>query len=419
MLYLLAWMPSESIGSAAGDATLAAPPETADFWLARLRTEAQTRRQDERLTITVDHRTRRGAESLVFRSQPVAGFAEPEISLDLGKIRVWTRPAGLTEDRDPAIRIAHELDFRSYYEAPTTPGATTTEALREAIPALMVPHLALTLGGPLFPDFGPVVWTEALEDRPRVGTPTVRLSGATESGEEIELTIEADDSPRLTSAIVRVPDERVTIRIACEPAQSEPGRLGYDIAGRERLERMSDLRARPGDIRAGDTLPYMPLVFFTLDDTVPVEAYRHKLMIFFDAHDLATGLPEDVAIGLDALREASRRIGPVTRIEPIGIFNPLDVAGQIQIVEVNLMEATDPDRPWYSLSDTYSIRRVSADGSPVIVVASKGGYVAGVIELEPVDGELSEEEREGRVSRLASRVVELCRALDRRSDGRD
>lgn len=395
------------------------PAQTARFWIAQLRDHYRTTPLRERITITVDADPDRGREFLTFASQPLDGFREPEVFVDLGRVEIWTRPPGDDEQGPGKVRMAHEFDMRHYYEVPTSEGATTAQTWREALPPLIVPQLALSLGGPLFPELGEVTWTDATEHARGADARTLELEGTLGAG-TVRMTIEADATPRVLETVIEAEPGPVTITCETEILPPVEGRLGYDIARRERLDSMSDLRARPGDVRAGDTLPDLPLVYFTLGDDVPVEAYRQRLMLFFDGHRATeAGLPDDASAALDALRQAAEEVGPTTRIDPIGVIDPLRVAGNLQTAEIRMMEAVEPEAVWYTLSDTHTIRRFSAESDLAIVVASKDGYVAGVIDLGDLAQRLNEEGRDEVVASLAREVERLCRLITRRERGLD
>ncbi len=384
----------------------------ADFWLARLRQHYRSEPVRERLTITVDAGRERGREFVLYASQPLDGFREPEVMLDLGEIEVWTRPPGDEEEGPGAVRVAHELDFRSYYEAPAT-DATTLETMRSHLPPLVVPQLALTLGGPLFPSFPDIEWTHASEDRPVGQTPSVTFKG--HSGDaEIRLVIEADDTPRLLEATLETKPGPVSITVTSESLEASGDRLGYDVSRRNRVETLAEIGERSGDLRAGDPLPDMPLIIFSLDGASPTEAYTHRLLLFFDGEKAVKQLPVGPGVAFDALRKAAQEIGPTTRIDPVGVIDTLRGERAIQIVELDMQEAVAPELLLYTYSDRRTIRRFSAEGDSAVVVASKDGTIAGVIDLADVPERVERDGRETVVNALARRVVELCRLIDRR-----
>ncbi|GAB4555565.1 MAG: hypothetical protein Tsb0013_18370 [Phycisphaerales bacterium] len=412
---MLLFPPAALCDQAPGEAQRAA-----DFWLARLRQAYRVAPIAERVTMTVDHANQRESELVVFACQPLDGFREPELSIDLGEIEIWTRPPGDAEEGPGKVRVAHALDYRTYFEAPSSAG-TTLDTLRGALPPLMLPQIAFTLGGPLFPGVDEVSWIEASEERPIGSPPRVTLTGVAGDA-EIELVLEADDTPRLLLARLEAQPGPVEVTVRCEPIEPSEGRLGYDTARRDRVDHLTDLRERPGDRRAGDPMPDMPLVHFTLDESEMItEAYRHRLVLFYDGHATAGGvLPEAAQIGLEALRRVRETMGPVTRIDPIGVLDPFSGDERhIQVIELDMDQATDPEPAFYTYSERFSVRRFIPEGHEAIVVAAKDGTIAGVIDLSDMPAGVQRDGREATVEALASRVEELCRLIDRRLRGLD
>ncbi|MEM1424054.1 MAG: hypothetical protein AAGH64_08625 [Planctomycetota bacterium] len=407
---------AQPVADAGADARASNDP-AAEFWLARLRQTYRTQTVAQDVIVTVEQGVERETEVIAYRSRALDGFREPEIMIDLGEIELWTRPPGDAEEGPGLVRAAHELDYRTYYEAEPA-GGSTLETIRRSAPPIVLPQVALALGGELFPIVGDVTWVRAREERGGGGS-RVTLVGETPRA-DVEMTIGTAEPVRVLSARLEVRPGPVVVTMRFEEAEFEGGRLGYDVVRRDRVGALSDLRERPGDRGAGDPLPNLPLVHYTLDANERLtEAYVQRLLLFYDGHDSAGGrLPDNASIGLDALRIARERVGPTVRLDAVGVLDPTrNEERHIQVIELDMDRATDPDPAFYTYSERRTLRRFVAESTDAIVVASKDGTIAGVIDL----GDASERaERNGRdavVEEIATRVDELCRLVARRARG--
>ena len=390
----------------------------AEFWLAKLRQAYSTAPIAEEIVVTVRQAAERDVEVVSYRSQRIAGFREPEIMIDLGTLELWTRPPGESEEGPGLVRAAHELDYQTYFEAEPV-GRTTLQTLRGAVPPLIIPHVALSLGGERFPVWGSVAWMDAREERSGVGPATVELIGEAEHA-QVTLTLVDEERPRLTAVEIRSTRSSTRISMRCEALEVPEGRVGYDTRRRERVESLSDLRERPGDLRPGDPLPDLSLVHFTLDVNEKLsESYLQRLLLYYDGHASIEGvLPENAAIGLDALRLARDEVGPTVRMDAIGVLDPVrNEERHIQNIELDMDKAIDPDPAFYTYNERRTLRRFIPDGMDAIVVASKDGTIAGIIDLGDASARAEDEGRAKVVAELSLRVEELCRLIARRDRG--
>lgn len=393
------------------------PLASSAFWLARLGTQFRSGQVHEMITITVEQGSQRATEVIEFASQPVRGFREPEVGVDLGEIELWTRPPGDDEEGAGVVRLAHELDWDSFVEIEPVEGESTRDAMRRALPPLMLPHLALAMGGPLFPELGVIEWTDVRESVAIGDSQTITLTGETPST-KVAMTIETGLVTRITAVEITGKRREVRIALSCNAKEPFEGRIGYAVEGRERLDGIDKLRARPGDLGAGDPLPDMALSFFGFsDDHPPSASYEKRLMLFFDGLKTEDGLEDPAGIGYDALLRVEERIGPSARVDPIAVVEPFNLPRDIQNIQVDTYEALGDTPYLYSSSVKHSLRRFAADEPACIVVADSDGRIAGTI---PLGDEITERvEKEGRaavVSSLAAQVRELCSFIDRRTN---
>jgi hypothetical protein len=393
----------------------ARPLDTATFWLARLRTQYRSAQVHETVTISVEQGVQRASEIVEFASQPVSGFREPEVGVDLGAIELWTRPPGDDEEGPGRVRLAHELDWGSYVEVEPAAGETTLETMRRALPPLMLPHVALALGGPLLPDLGEITWTDVRESAPIADRRTVTLVGETPTA-RVRMELDTGLVTRIAEMEIIAHGRTARITLSCDANEPFDGRIGYSVRDRERLDGVAQLRARPGDLGPGDPLPDMPLSWFGLsDDAQPTPSYEKRLILFFDAIETEEGLAPEPSVGWDALRRVADRLGAGVRLDPIGVLEFFNLPRDLQNIHVDAYAALDDTPYLYATSEAHSLRRFSADAPACIVVTDRDDRVVGVIPLG--DDVLERVEKEGRaavVSALASEVRSLCGLIDRR-----
>jgi hypothetical protein len=211
--------------------------------------------------------TRIAHSSIILRLQPRAAPADPKpsdpafpnpapppiasLGLELGQLRVWVA--------DGNLLAAHERDAGAYFQSSIGP-SITSESLSDVLPPVLLPALDLAAASPDAPcsRFWPyatnIVWQTVEPDPKQPGRRTIR--GLSPEGPVVITT----QGPRLRTLVIDLAQHKTILTLRFSPvAPCDPAKSALDIAHRQRVPSMDDLRPRSGILRVGSRVPPMPI----------------------------------------------------------------------------------------------------------------------------------------------------------------
>lgn len=276
-----AWVVAASVAAgASASVALADPPSPADA-IRELQKTYRTTETCERVQVEVKFPapggapgTRTARSAIVVRLQPVAQAMKYEgaadagapgqppvavhaaraigtVSLDLGAIRVWASEGKLV--------AVHDRNPGTYVESPVDE-VLSPVAIGTVIPPVILPALELASTpedaacNRFWPYARDIVWQSVEVDPRQAGRRTIR---GTCVGGTVVLTTQGQ---RLRSLSIDQPERRTTLTLTFSPASPcDVAKSAIDVAGRERVKTMEDLRPRSGVLRVGTRLPQMPI----------------------------------------------------------------------------------------------------------------------------------------------------------------
>ncbi len=327
----------------------------------------------ETVLVRVTSADGRRTEQVGFRSRPERRQRDwkethVNVELDLGDTVVWT-------DRDQFLGI-HRLNATTYFETRTTDAQSHLDVLRETLPPLPVPQLDLIDGhGSGYTQLTPyakgIRWSDRVEE---VDAGRVRLRGRAESSVvELEvhprsfrlqyLMIDVERGSAVIEVVFRTPD-----------AGSRRGVLGESIEGRARVDALTDLRERAGDISPGFRLP--DLLMTPVGDVPPgagVIAGPGAILVFKSD---AKGI-DDAVLGVrEALDESLISGVWALVVHDLG-------SGDFDAAMARVQQQVEPTPLHFSLSARTTLRRFAETADGVVVIIDDKNVVRGVAEIDP------------------------------------
>jgi 2-amino-4-hydroxy-6-hydroxymethyldihydropteridine diphosphokinase len=187
------------------------------------------------------------------------GPEQPRLLLALGGLRIAA--AGTT------LVAVHERDAGTCFRIDDPAGVLSVEALSRLLPPLPFPQIDLALSSDLpprrlTPYADAIRWESAVLDDADAPTRLTILGSA--SGRRVQVVIDPATGRlrEFSLALGAEGSPSGTLDLRCAPLDLAPD-TAWEIPtdGRARVESFADLRARPGDLRPGDTIPNLALSF--------------------------------------------------------------------------------------------------------------------------------------------------------------
>lgn len=322
---------------------------------------------DERIDIRVTIGDSSREESIGVQMLPDSNYA-----LQLGDITLWT-------DKDQFLAV-HRLNAGTYFSASRPEGRAQWGVLESLVPPLLAPQLALVHG--IEKGFGAptgytrnIAWKTCQIDE-TVNPPMVRLHG---EGPDATVDVIADQGlTRMLRVIVRMESRRTRIDMSFDrsPAGLDAPKLGVDIDGRTRVESITELAPKAGDLQVGSKLPD-----FVLESTDNSRLERLAgpgvLVIFRNNAENPTGW-----IGA-AQRHAAARSYP--GVFPVVVFT-LGEASKAFSEKLNAWSlALAPAPVRYSISPATTIDRLAPGSAGVLVVIDATQTIKAIVPVNHED----------------------------------
>jgi len=297
--------------------------------------------------------------------------------LDFGQYRAWSDGKQLW--------VAHRLDERGYFQSEVQDGGIAA-ALASSLPPLPLPQIAFAGTAPwseaLTPYTSGVRWTETrVESIP--GPEQFVVSG---HGPRVRSEIAIDAN---TGRVIRMKteldegDTRIELDVSILGAEEWPENWP-DLSRRERVNELSELRPRPGDLRIGDPLTDLALMTYIEAGEIPVQIEGPGVAVLF-----RRWTPGNTPV--KAIRAASVAVDglPGVPVVPILVLTVLDTERRARIDAVQ--EDVAPLRLFETYSPEASIERFSSVADQVLVVIDSSNIVREIIVL-PEDPETVDEQ---------------------------
>lgn len=338
------------------------------------------------------------SESVIFRID-----ADRSVALALGDLRVWAdQEVVRAEYIGNGVAI-----FEVEHDEPSP-----ADAIRDALPPLPLPQLAFAsrAGKPLrhpTPYSRDVVWEEARwssivhlrrsmppkdeqerEDFKRwlLSQRAMKTIIGRFDGGEIKMLIDHRDRFRRTN--VEFDSGRmIQVRVTERSDSVDPTRWKIETSGRRRVDSLTALAPKQGEIASGDSAP--DLLLLTLDGQLwrPSQSDNRATALVFFRRD-----HEAARSGENAARLAADRVDGL-RVRAAAVFEP--DADRLMDRRDELADAWGDDLLW-TVSPKTTIERFAPSASAVVVVVDAKGVTRAVI---PLDGRAGEDEA------IAERIV--------------
>lgn len=366
----------------------------------------------ERLNVEVLGEGGKVARSaLLVRMSPTIreGVAHPELLLELGQLRVHAGGGRLS-----AVHAQNAgTCFTAGVAEPVTAGV-----LGAVLPPLPVPQLDFLDWNSLSDETGPlpdrltpyargIVW-QSVEPDGRRGE-GVKVIGTCEGG-TVALGVRGD---LLQSVEVKLREPETVLRLAISPVlPCDGGQIRLDLAGRTRVQELSELRPRSGLLAPGARVPDMPLTLLSGQQArikelcaPPGEALpasdAERLVIVMVRASMVSGDGPERGVGRVRLSELAaelRRICAESFTPDRRVRAPVEVApmnyvlalvweappdADMLLAALKNEKASWGDRVVWSAEPGATIDRFAAHGESAAVVLDPGGRLIGTVSIGP------------------------------------